>query len=107
VETGDSADELLRDIDAGKRGERRYMSISFVDLPPSLGAQKPYVQILLLLGSSVGIATGYGLDDQSSLLERAIGFPVIQSVQTACGFHQASKLLGTVASFLGSKEDRS
>jgi hypothetical protein len=58
-------------------------------------------QLLLLLqsrDSSVGIATGYGLDDQ------VVGF--LHVVQTGSGVHPGSYPMGTGSSFPGAKAAR-
>jgi hypothetical protein len=53
----------------------------------------------------VGIATGYGLDDQVSEFESwwVQEFSLLHVVQTSSGAHQASYPMGTGGSFPGGK----
>jgi hypothetical protein len=56
--------------------------------------------------SSVGIATGYGLDDQGSrvrFLSGAAKSSLHQRVQNGSGVHPASYPVGTTGSFPGGK----
>jgi hypothetical protein len=56
--------------------------------------------------SSVGIALGYGLDDQSSRVRFTAGarnFSVHHRVQNGSGAHPASYPMGTGGSFPGGK----
>jgi hypothetical protein len=56
--------------------------------------------------SSVGIALGYGLDDQSSRVRFPTGagnFSLYHRVQNGSGAHPASYQVGTRFSFLGAK----
>jgi hypothetical protein len=58
------------------------------------------------LGSSVGIATGYGLDDQGGReFESRLGkkFLFLYIVQTGSGVHPTSYKMGTGGSFPGVK----
>jgi hypothetical protein len=55
-------------------------------------------------GSSVGIALGYGLDDQSSMVRFAAeagNFSLQHRVQNGSGAHPASYPMGTTGSFPG------
>jgi hypothetical protein len=52
--------------------------------------------------SSVGIATGYGLDAPGSIPDSA-RFSLPHSVQTGSGIHPASYPMGTGGSFPGGK----
>jgi hypothetical protein len=57
----------------------------------------------LALGSSVSIATGYGLDDRGSgvrFLAETGNFSLFNRVQTGSGAHPASYPMGTGGSFL-------
>jgi hypothetical protein len=55
--------------------------------------------ILYNRGSSVGIATGYGLDDRGSGIRGAVNFSLFHRVQTGSGAHPASYPMGTRVSF--------
>jgi hypothetical protein len=58
------------------------------------------------LDSSVGIVTGYGLDDWMIRVRFPAGagnFSLRHHVQTGSGAHIASYLVGNAGSFLGSK----
>jgi hypothetical protein len=57
--------------------------------------------------SSVGIATGYGLDDQGGLdFKSRLGkkFSLLHIVQTGSGVHPTSYKMGTGGSFPGVKQ---
>jgi hypothetical protein len=59
--------------------------------------------------SSVGIATGYGLDDRGSRVRFPAGagnFSLHQRVQNGSGTHPASYPMGTGGSFPGGKAAR-
>jgi hypothetical protein len=61
---------------------------------------------MMTQGSSVDIATGYGLDDRTSgvrLLARARKFFLLHHVQTGPGAHPASYTIATGGSFPGCK----
>jgi hypothetical protein len=53
--------------------------------------------------SSVGIATGCGLDVRHSFLGRTRNFSILHSFQTGSGAHPASYPMGTEGSFPGVK----
>jgi hypothetical protein len=53
--------------------------------------------------NSVGIATGYGLDDRGSIPGRGKRFSLLPSVQTGSGVHPASYPVGTGALSIGVK----
>jgi hypothetical protein len=62
--------------------------------------------IVMIRGSSVGIVTGYGLDDRGSgirLLAGAGNFSLLHRVQTRSRAHPASYPMGTGGSFPGGK----
>jgi len=59
--------------------------------------------------SSVGLATGYGLDDRMISARFSVGagnFSLHHRVQTSSGAHSVSYKLGTGGSFPGSKAAR-
>jgi hypothetical protein len=55
--------------------------------------------------SAVGIATGYGLDDQGVGVRVLVGqdFSILYVVETGSGVHPPSYPIGTGGSFPGSK----
>jgi hypothetical protein len=53
--------------------------------------------------SSIGVATGYGLEAAVRFPAGARGFSVLHSVQTGCGAHPASCKMGTGVSSPGGK----
>jgi hypothetical protein len=53
--------------------------------------------------SSVGVATGYGLDGWGSIPGTGRDFPLLHSVQTGSGAHPASYTFKNVGSFPGGK----
>jgi hypothetical protein len=55
--------------------------------------------------SAVGIATGYGLDNQGVGVRVPVGqkFSLLHAVQTGSGAHPASYPMGTGGSFSGAK----
>jgi hypothetical protein len=53
--------------------------------------------------SSVGIETGYGLDDLGSIAGRGKSLSLLHSVQTNSGAHPASYPMGTGGVLLGDK----
>jgi hypothetical protein len=55
--------------------------------------------------SSVGIATGYGLDDRGSIPGRVRNFSVFHSIQSGSGYNPVSYLMDTNDSFSGGKAD--
>jgi hypothetical protein len=56
--------------------------------------------------SSVGIATGYGLDDRGSISGKGRGFSLFNSVHTGSGAHTASYPMGTGGSLPWVKRPR-
>jgi hypothetical protein len=65
-----------------------------------------FINLCVLNDSSVGIATGYGLDDRGSgnrFPEGAGNFSLLHRVHTGSGAHSASYAMGTGGSFPGSK----
>jgi hypothetical protein len=53
--------------------------------------------------TSVEIMTGYDLDDSGLCPGRDKSFSLLHSIQTGCGAHLASYLMGTACSFLKGK----
>jgi hypothetical protein len=65
-----------------------------------------YVTVVYTLGSSVGIATGHGLDDRGTEVRLPAGvgnFSLLHCVQTDSGAHPAFYPMGTGVSFHGGK----
>jgi hypothetical protein len=68
--------------------------------------KRPALVLHVSRGSSVGIVSGYGLDDQAiKVLSRQIqkDFSFILCVQTGSGAHAASSTMGSVGPFPGTK----
>jgi hypothetical protein len=58
---------------------------------------------IAVVGNTVGIATGYGLDDRGSITVGDWDFPLRHHVQTGSGAHPASYPVDTEGSFPGVK----
>jgi hypothetical protein len=56
-----------------------------------------------MIHSSVGIATGYGLDSRSSISGRGKPFSILHSVKTGSAAHPILYLMGTGHTFHGGK----